>query len=81
MKATRDYVPGFGELIKRARVEKGWSGNELAKRAGVAQTAVSAIERGVHAPSLRAAVLLLSALEVDLDVEMLAESIRDGRPG
>ncbi len=42
----------FGKRLRRIRVRKGWSQEELAHRAGVDRTYVSGIERGIRNPSL-----------------------------
>lgn len=36
----------FGELIRRSRLERGWSQSRLAERLGVTQRYISAVERG-----------------------------------
>lgn len=38
--------PSIGQIIRRARLDLGWSQTELARRAGIAQQTVSAIEAG-----------------------------------
>lgn len=60
----RDLVPGFAAMVTAAREAAGWSGAELARRAGLSQNTVNAIEREVRSPSLRVAALLAEALGI-----------------
>lgn len=48
--STHDRPP-IGEQIRRARLEEGWSQNELAWRTHVSQTEISKYEKGVIKPS------------------------------
>jgi molybdate-binding protein/DNA-binding XRE family transcriptional regulator len=49
--------------VKRFRLERGWSQQELARRAGISRTAVSAIEMDRLVPSVAAALAISRALE------------------
>ena len=53
--------------VKFRRSERGWSQAELASRAGVSRTAVSAIEIERLAPSVSAALALASALDCSVE--------------
>ena len=48
--------------VRTCRVERGWSQDELARRAGLSRPAVSAIETGRVVPSVSAALSLAAAL-------------------
>jgi molybdate-binding protein/transcriptional regulator with XRE-family HTH domain len=48
--------------VKRLRHAQGWSQHELARRAGVSRTAISALERQRLVPSVAAALALAAAL-------------------
>ncbi len=51
-----------GDSIQRARLEKGLSQSELARRAGVSRQALSAIEAGAYQPSVAVAIRLARTL-------------------
>lgn len=51
-----------GENIKQAREKMGLSQNQLAKKAGIAQPTLSAIEKQTKNPSIDTVLLLASAL-------------------
>jgi transcriptional regulator with XRE-family HTH domain len=57
----------LGEAIEAARRQKGWSQQQLAKKVGVGQTAVSRWETGTKFPSRKAFPLLAAVLELDLN--------------
>lgn len=42
----------FGKKIKRLRLEKGWSQEDLADFSGLHRTYISGIERGLRNPTL-----------------------------
>ena len=55
----------FGKTIKEARIEKGWSQNELALRAGMKQPDISRIEEGRKNITLETLTRLCKILEVE----------------
>ena len=55
-------------LLTLARRRSGFSQRELARRAGVAQPAISRIERGVVSPTVDTLERLLAACGSELDV-------------
>lgn len=67
IKLTND----FGENVRKARLAKGWTQEDLAARSGLASVQVSRIERGVREVRLTTLTRLLVALEVDPN-ELLA---------
>jgi transcriptional regulator with XRE-family HTH domain len=69
-----------GELLRRAREERGISQRQLAVRAATSQDAISRIERGIEAPTLERFEQLLLAMgqRLGLDVERLKSSIPPG---
>jgi transcriptional regulator with XRE-family HTH domain len=50
--------------VKRFRLEKGWSQEELADRAELHRTYVSGVERGVRNPTITIVAALAKALAV-----------------
>lgn len=59
----------IGEVVKRARSQRGLSQSRLALRAGTDQAAVSRIERGDISPSVETVERLLAALGLRLAPE------------
>ena len=58
--------------LKLLRAERGWTQEDLGKRAGVSRQAIIALETGKHDPSLDLAYRL--AVEFGLGVEELFEN-------
>ena len=46
MTGSQQTSAAFGEAVKAARKERGWSQTELGKRAGVSRPTVARIEKG-----------------------------------
>ncbi|MEH7342876.1 helix-turn-helix domain-containing protein [Bacillus sp. JJ1532] len=68
-----------GMRIKRLRIEKGLSINELSEKAGVSKSYLSYIERGIQQnPSLQ--VLSRLAKTLDTDVEDLLDQKKKAEP-
>lgn len=57
----------FGEKVRRLRLDRRWSQQELSLRAGISTPHISSIERGKRFPSLEYAVRLADALGVPLN--------------
>ena len=58
------YVVAFGAAVRTARVERGWSQEDLGFEADLDRTYVSGIERGVRNPTLAIIWRLAKALGV-----------------
>lgn len=71
--STRDGIPGFGAAVRARRVAAGLSLAGLGEKAGTHFTAVSKVERGQRAPSLRLAADLAAALGVTVN-DLLADA-------
>ncbi len=56
----------LGELVRRFRVEAGWSGAELARRAGVPQPSVSRAEAGRRLGDVAVVERMVAALGLDV---------------
>lgn len=55
-----------GKRIKELRKQKKWSQEELAERAGISQSALSAIERGAKQPTVETLNSICNALNISL---------------
>lgn len=68
--------------IRVARAERGWSQDDLARRAGVTRQTVSSIETGHYGPSALLAFVLAEELGKRVDeLFFLAVSEREEREG
>lgn len=70
----------LGRTIKRMRVERGFSQEELAHRSRMDRTWVGGIERGEKNPSFEKLLHLAAALDVSVE-DLVAGSDRRGRSG
>jgi molybdate-binding protein/transcriptional regulator with XRE-family HTH domain len=61
------YHKESGSRVKNRRLSKGWSQAELALRAGISRTAVTAIELNQLVPSVAAALALAQALDCSVE--------------
>jgi transcriptional regulator with XRE-family HTH domain len=53
-------------LLKKERIRRGISMNRLAEKAGLSQSMVSLLERGMRTPTLDTLLRISAALNVDL---------------
>jgi transcriptional regulator with XRE-family HTH domain len=60
----------LGDLLRTARERQGVSQRALARRSGIAQPAISRIERGAESPSFERFAYLLSCLGLEPSVEL-----------
>jgi putative transcriptional regulator len=65
--------------MKLARVEKGYSQQDLADRVGATRQTIGLIEKGKYNPSLRLCVGIAKALDRTLDQLFWEEAKRDER--
>lgn len=61
-----DIRKRFGKRVKALREANGWSQEELADRAGMHRTYVSAVERAVRNPTLTVIERIAKALKVTI---------------
>lgn len=54
-----------GEILKEARLKKGWTQKEVAQKAGLGKNTYPKLERGDNAPSPESAIKLMYALDID----------------
>jgi transcriptional regulator with XRE-family HTH domain len=59
-----DIRQRLGLNLRRERVERGWSQEEFADRAGIHRTYVSDLERGSRNPTITVVEKLAAALEL-----------------
>jgi HTH-type transcriptional regulator/antitoxin HipB len=57
-----------GNLIRRARKQRGWSQTQLGERAGLRQETVSLIESGNPATRLDTILAVLAALDLEFQI-------------
>jgi Zn-dependent peptidase ImmA (M78 family)/DNA-binding XRE family transcriptional regulator len=65
--------PNIGPRIRRLRQQEDWTQSELARRAGITQEAVSAIEAGKRAPGLDVITRMAAAFGVTVDALLREE--------
>lgn len=64
--ADMDIRKRFGKRVKALREARGWSQEELADRAGLHRTYISAVERAVRNPTLTVIERIAKALELSM---------------
>ena len=65
-----------GQIVKKKREQAGLSQNMLAKKAGISQASLNALESKTNNPSVETCFLLASALECSVS-ELLGEKPED----
>ena len=65
----------FGLIVKRLRMQRGWTIQQLARAVGMNRVHLGVIERGGNAPSLRSFISLSHALGAD-PLEVLREILQ-----
>lgn len=73
-------APTAGRLLREARLRAGFSQVELARRAGVTQSVVSAYESGARQPSLPMLDRLVRATGYELDVSVQTATAHPSEP-
>ena len=63
-------MAALGDIVREARERQGVSQRALARRSGIAQSAISRIERGLESPSFERFAYLLSCLGLEPSVEL-----------
>lgn len=61
------FMPGYGEILNALRTRHGLSQTELARRAGVAQSLISQIEKTGATPRLDTWAALMGAFDLTFD--------------
>ncbi len=68
-----DY-PSLGARVRRERVLRGWTQEQLAEKADISLSFLGHIERGTRKASLETMVVLCNVLDVSMD-SLLSESL------
>ena len=76
MRRRLEFSDAFAVVLARRRTAKKLSRQELAQKAGLHQTYIGMIERGLSNPSLDAASAIAEALEVPL-AKLIAEAEKE----
>jgi len=58
----------FGAMIREARNKRGLTQGELGKMAGINQATLSLLESGSSSTSLKTILVLMSVLNLDMDI-------------
>ena len=66
----------FGLIVKRLRMQRGWTVLQLAKAAGMNRVHIGVIERGGNSPNLRSFIAISYALGAD-PTAILGEILRN----
>lgn len=69
-------MPGFGNIFKKLRIEKGLSQQELANRLGISKSSVNMYERGERQPNFETLELIADFFNVDMDYLLGRSDIR-----
>lgn len=70
--STEEILEKLGARIRRARLRRNISTEELAQRAGVSKFTLSSIEKGISTVSIGAYAAVLAVLELDQDLGLIA---------
>ena len=63
----------IGNVIRDARLGRGWTQTELAKRLGTPQPAIARWERGTHSPRVETLETILAACGFAMDLRLIDE--------
>lgn len=79
----------FSDMLKRLRLERGWTQQELADKAKLAKSTISMLEKGERKPSFEVLETMADVFNVDLntlagtertdEVDELRQQLRDNR--
>ena len=69
---TEEILEKMGERIRRARLRRNISAEDVAQKAGVSKFTLTSIEKGVCTVSIGAYAAVLAVLELDKDFGLIA---------
>lgn len=67
----------LGELIKKLRIERGITRNELAEQAGVSLSHLEKIEAGMRSPGMGTFVKIMVVLDINISLHGAGASIQE----
>ena len=70
--STEEILEKMGERIRRARLRRNISAEDVAQKAGVSKFTLTSIEKGVCTVSIGAYAAVLAVLELDEDFGLIA---------
>lgn len=70
--STEEILEKMGERIRRARLRRNISAEDVAQKAGVSKFTLTSIEKGVCTVSIGAYAAVLAVLELDEDFRLIA---------
>lgn len=70
--STEEILEKMGARIRRARLRRNISTEDLAQKAGISKFTLSSIEKGVYTVSIGAYAAVLAVLELDVDFGLMA---------
>ena len=65
----------FGGRLRKARIKKGFSQNDLADMVGVSHSSICEYEKNIHYPDFDALAKIAQVLEVDMDYLILGKEL------
>ena len=68
----RQLLVQLGGRLRAARVQRGWTASQVADRAGISRTTLSAVESGMPSPAIGTYLKVLGVLGLAGDVALLA---------
>lgn len=68
MENTQKKRDKVAEIIQAARVQKGWTQEELAEKVGFARNTIARIENGRFSPNADQLYAILEVLDLDLKI-------------
>jgi len=79
MKTTKPIIcQAFGQILRKHRIEKGLTQEDLADLASLDRTYISSLERGIRNPSL--IILHRLSLSLGISVSELVKHLENQRP-
>jgi putative transcriptional regulator len=81
MESQLYMTPTITNRVKKLRVSRGWTQEQLAKAVGVSRQSINSIERDRYVPSLLLALTFAKIFGCTTDQIFTLDGQPDGRPG